>query len=93
MGQDNSLTKEEYRAAIWSSHMDRLRANLAACREPGETLPEASEYLEPCEAGDSLEDELRKLITAGNRAYDEACLRAEKRVEAWDKLEAENGKA
>lgn len=89
---DKRLTKEEYRSAIWTSHMDALRANLAACRDPGEKIPELSEYIESCEVGDSFQDEIRKIATASKRAYDEACLRAEKRVEAWEKLKAEDGK-
>jgi hypothetical protein len=81
---DKRITKAEYRTALWSAHMDRLRANLAFCREPGEAVPSPSEYLEPCEAGDSFAEELRKLISAGKMAYHEAGLRAQKRVEAWD---------
>ncbi len=71
------------------AHMERLRANIAYCREPGEEIPDPSEYLEPCESGDSFDEEMKKLIAAADRAFHDASLRVQKRVEAWNKLQKE----
>jgi hypothetical protein len=87
------VTRTEYQVALWESHMDRLRACIAYWREPGEAIPSINEYLEPCESGESFQAEMKKLIAAGDKAWHEAAQRAGKRVEAWDKLQAELGKA
>jgi hypothetical protein len=87
--QDTGITKTDYEGALWMAHMERLRANIAYCREPGEEIPDPSEYLEPCESGDSFDEEMKKLIAAADRAFHDASLRVQKRVEAWNKLQKE----
>jgi hypothetical protein len=86
--QGKRVTRTEFEVAMWRSHMRRLRDNEEDGREPGEVFTR-SEFLEPCEIGDSFEDEMNKLIAAADRAYHDACLRARKRVEACDKLRQE----
>ena len=87
--QGKGITKTDYEVALWMAHMDRLRANIAYCREPGEEIPDPSEYLEPCESGDSFDEEMKKLIAAADRAFHDASLRAGKRVEASKEFKAQ----
>jgi hypothetical protein len=87
--RDKGITKTDYEVALWTAHMDRLRANVAYCRKPGEKIPSPSEYLQPCESGDSFDEEMKKLIAAGDRAFHDACLRAQKRVQAFNEFNAQ----
>jgi hypothetical protein len=36
--QGRKVTRTEYQVALWTGHMNRLRANIAYCREPGEGM-------------------------------------------------------